>query len=255
MKSVAYNQDCLEAMRAMPDKAFDLAIVDPPYGYGSVTYMPRTRHDAFGGYIDKYEITVATLDTNQRAMNKVEVVHAQTSKETVRGFAEINYSPAPEYFEQLFRVSKNQIIWGGNYYILPPSRGFVIWRKTTVAESFSMAMCEYAWMSFNANSKIFDGAPQGTSSDPRIHPTQKPIALYKWLLTNYAKPGDRILDTHLGSGSSRIVAHDLGFDFTGYELDTDYFNAQEERFARHIAQPNMFAPEPMVMTQGELLAA
>jgi site-specific DNA-methyltransferase (adenine-specific) len=238
--SVVENIDCMTRLREAPDNHWDLAICDPPYGYGSVTYMPRTRHEAFGGYIDSYEVTIATLDNNQRAMSRVEVVHAQTSKETTRSFVDANYSPAPEYFEQLLRVSKNQIIWGGNYFMLPPSRGFVIWKKTTVAESFSMAMCEYAWLSFNTNSKLFEGAPQGKASDPRIHPTQKPYALYKWLLTNYAKPGDTILDTHLGSGSSRIAAYDLGFDFTGYELDGDYFNAQEERFARHIAQPQLF---------------
>ncbi|MFA6931653.1 MAG: DNA methyltransferase [Lentisphaeria bacterium] len=238
--NVAYNMDCMEAMKQMPDKAFELAIVDPPYGVGSVTYSPRTRKQAFGGYIDQYEIVVATLDNNQRANSKVNVVHASDGKETIRNFGDCNVSPDPAYFEELFRISKNQIIWGGNYFILPPSRGFVIWRKTTVAESFSMAMCEYAWMSFNANSKIFDGAPQGTSSDPRIHPTQKPVALYEWLLTHYAKPGDRILDTHLGSGSSRIAAYNLGFDFAGYEIDKDYFDAQEERFAAHTAQCSLF---------------
>lgn len=239
-KSIAYNMDCMEAMREMPDKAFDLAIVDPPYGVGSVTYMPRTRDNAFGGYIDKYEITVATLDANQRALSKVEVVHTQTSKETIRNFSEANASPNPLYFEELFRISKNQIIWGGNYFILPPSRGFVVWHKTTVAETFSMAMCEYAWVSFNCNSKMFSGAPQGTANDPRIHPTQKPVALYEWLLTNYAKPGDKILDTHLGSGSSRIAAFNLGFDFTGYEIDKDYFDAQEKRFEAHTAQCSLF---------------
>lgn len=221
--------DCLEGMKQFPDKYFELAIVDPPYGVGSVTYMPRTRKNAFGGYIDNYEITVATLDANQRALNKVAVVHTQLSSTTIQNFAEANASPRPEYFEELFRVSKNQIIWGGNYYILPPSRGFVIWRKTTVAESFSMAMCEYAWMSFNANSKIFDGAPQGTASDPRIHPTQKPVKLYEWLLTNYAKEGDKILDTHVGSASSLIACYNLGFDFIGFEIDKDYYEAATKR--------------------------
>jgi site-specific DNA-methyltransferase (adenine-specific) len=231
-----YNMDCMEGMKQIPDKYFELAIVDPPYGTGSVTYMPRTREDAFGGYIDHYNITVATLDANQRALSKVEVVHAQLSKETNRSFAEVNCSPEPEYFEQLFRISKNQIIWGGNYFILPPSRGFVIWKKTTVAESFSMAMCEYAWLSFNTNSKVFEGAPQGTSKDPRIHPTQKPLALYKWLLRNYAKPGDKILDTHMGSGSSIIACHDMGFEYMAFEKDKDYYKAAMKRINEHKAQ-------------------
>lgn len=231
--------DCMDGMAQFPDKFFELAIVDPPYGTGSVTYMPRTRDNAFGGYIDKYEITVATLDVNQRALSKVNVVHAQTSKETIRNFTESNASPNPRYFEELFRVSKNQIIWGGNYFILPPSRGFVVWHKTTVAESFSMAMCEYAWISFNCNSKMFSGAPQGMTSDPRIHPTQKPIALYKWLLSNYAHPGDKILDTHVGSASSLIACHQLGFQYWGFELDADYYKAATERLERAKAQVSM----------------
>ena len=106
-----------------------------------------------------------------------------------------------------------------------------------------MADCEYAWTSFDSNAKIFRHIRNTTES--RIHPTQKPIALYKWLLQNYAKPGDKILDTHLGSGSSRIAAWDMGFDFWGYELDKDYFEAQEKRFAAHIAKPTLFAPEQM----------
>lgn len=241
-----FNEDCMVGMARYPDKHFDLAIIDPPYGVGSVTYMPRTRKNAFGGYVDNYEITVATLDANQRALNKVAVVHTQLSSTTIQNFAEANASPRPEYFEELFRVSKNQIIWGGNYFILPPSRGFVIWRKTTVAESFSMAMCEYAWISFNANSKIFDGAPQGTASDPRIHPTQKPIALYKWLLTNYAKSGDKILDTHVGSASSLIACHDMGFDAVGFELDADYYKASKQRLERHMAQIQITDLAPVI---------
>lgn len=234
-----FNEDCMVGMARYPDKHFDLAIVDPPYGVGSITYMPRSRKVAFGGYMDTYEITVATMNANQRALNKVEVVHAQLSNDTIRNFTEANGSPCPEYFEELFRVSKNQIIWGGNYYILPPSRGFVIWRKTTVAESFSMAMCEYAWCSFNSNSKIWDGAPQGTKKDPRMHPTQKPVALYQWLLKNYAKQGDKILDTHVGSASSLIACHDMGFDAVGFELDADYYKASKQRLDDFMAQPRL----------------
>ena len=227
-------------MARYPDKYFDLAIVDPPYGVGSVTYMPRERKEAFGGYLDKYDVTIATLNSNQRSLNKVSVIHAQRSGNTIDKFTEANESPCPEYFEELFRISKNQIIWGGNYYLLPPSRGFIIWRKTTVAESFSMAMCEYAWCSFNVNSKIWDGAPQGTAKDPRMHPTQKPIALYKWLLTNYAKEGDLILDTHVGSASSLIACYDLGFDAVGFELDEDYYRMSTERLEQHKSQLNLF---------------
>ena len=239
MKSEVFNEDCVEAMKAYPDNYFELAIVDPPYGYGSVVYMPKERLKAHGGYIDKYQITIATLDTNNRKMNKVDVVHAQTSKETIKSFSEENVSPPPEYFEELFRVSKHQIIWGGNYFLLPPSRGFCIWQKPTVSESFSMAMCEYAWLSFDTNSKVFSAPPQGTKKDPRVHPTQKPVALYRWLLQNYAKQGNKILDTHLGSGSSRIAADMEGYDFTGYELDKDYFEASVKRFNEYKLQTKL----------------
>lgn len=230
----------MDYMRSLPDKAFDLAVCDPPYGVGAVTYMPRTREKAHGGFIDRYEIIQATLDMNQRKSQKVDVVHSGDGASTLTHFGDKNVAPEPEYFEQLFRVSKRQIIWGGNYFLLPPSRGFLIWEKTTVAESFSMAMAEYAWLSWDENSKVFKGAPQGTRADPRIHPTQKPVALYVWIFDRYAKPGDRILDTHLGSGSSRIAAYDAGLDFVGCEIDPDYFKAQEERFAAYAAQMSMF---------------
>lgn len=149
-------------------------------------------------------------------------------------------APDQKYFEELFRVSRNQIIWGGNYFQLPPTRCFVVWRKLSISEEFSMAMAEYAWTSFTSNAKVFEYAPQGKQYDKRFHPTQKPVALYKWLLNNYAKQGDKILDTHLGSGSSRIAAYDLGFDFVGYEIDPVYFEQQEERFRKYTAQQNMF---------------
>lgn len=148
-------------------------------------------------------------------------------------------APKEEYFKELFRVSRNQIIWGGNYFNLPPTRCFLIWRKLTISESFSMAMAEYAWTSFNSNAKVFEYAPQGKPGE-RFHPTQKPVALYKWILSRYAKQGDKILDTHLGSGSSRIAAWDLGFDFVGTELSEVYFKQEEQRFAEHTAQTRMF---------------
>lgn len=241
-----FNEDCMVGMARYPDKYFDLAIVDPPYGVGSVTYMPRTRREAFGGAIDEYNITVATLNVNQRQKTRVNVVHSKNTNRTITNFGDENMSPRPEYFEELFRVSKHQIIWGGNYFILPPSRGFVIWEKTTVSETFSMAMCEYAWLSINTNSKLFKGAPQGTSADKRMHPTQKPVALYKWLLKNYAKPNDKILDTHVGSASSLIACHDMGFDAVGFELDPDYYEASKQRLERHMAQIQItdLMPEP-----------
>ena len=145
-----------------------------------------------------------------------------------------NLSPDGEYFEQIFRVSKNQIIWGGNYFLLPQTRGFIIWDKMT-PESLSFAMCEFAWSSFDCVSKIFR-LPIQTDRQNRIHPTQKPVALYRWLLANYAKEGDRILDTHLGSMSSAIACHYAGYHLTGCELDADYFTAGVERVNRETAQ-------------------
>jgi site-specific DNA-methyltransferase (adenine-specific) len=206
----AFNQDCLEMMRGMEDNAFDLAIVDPPYGI-DVAKSSQIGYKGFNVFTPKKW-------------------DAQT--------------PDEQYFTELSRVSVNQIIWGGNYFNLPPSRCFLIWDKGEGFYGRSYAECELAWTSMDANVRKFKHDPLANGDyHGKIHPTQKPVALYKWLLTNYTKQGDRILDTHLGSGSSRIAAYDLGFDFTGYELDTDYFNAQEERFARHIAQPKLFTPQ------------
>lgn len=150
-------------------------------------------------------------------------------------------APTHEYFEQLFRVTKHQIIWGANYFPnMPPTRCFIVWKKLTISEKFTMAMCEYAWTSFDGNAKIFECAPQGKANDKRFHPTQKPVALYKWLLTNYAKEGDRILDTHLGSGSIAIACHDFGYELTGIELDADYYAKAVQRIKEHQRQLKMF---------------
>ena len=204
--NVAYNIDCMEIMATLPDKAFDLAIVDPPY---------RNAED------------------NQPTKD-------MRANGSLSNFGD---KPTPEYFNELFRVSKNQIIWGANNFVLPNYKGFIVWKKLTISEVFTMSMAELAYISegLGTTSKIFECAPQGTTDDPRIHPTQKPVKLYEWLLTHYAKQGDKILDTHLGSGSSRIACYNLGFDFVGCEIDEDYFKAQEERFAAHTAQESLFA--------------
>lgn len=150
-------------------------------------------------------------------------------------------APSEDYFNELFRVSENQIIWGGNYFGLPPTRCFLIWRKLSISEKFSMAMCEYAWTSFNANAKVFEHVPQGTKKDPRFHPTQKPVPLYHWQMRNYAKEGDKLLDPNLGSGSSAIAAYDLGYEFVGIEIDEEYYENAKARLLRHIAsqQPKL----------------
>lgn len=199
--NVAYNADCMEAMRQMPDKCFDLAVVDPPY----------------------------------RDQSENQPTKDMRKNGTMERFGD---KPTEEYFTELFRVSKNQIIWGANNFELPPYKGFLVWRKLTISDSFTMSMAEIAYLSENLGtvSKVFDFAPQGTKKDPRIHPTQKPVALYTWIFQHYAKPGDKILDTHLGSGSSRIAAYDAGLDFVGFEIDKEYFDKQEERFAAYTAQ-------------------
>jgi site-specific DNA-methyltransferase (adenine-specific) len=194
--SETFNRDCVEAMKEFPDNYFDLAVVDPPYGDFNGT-IERTG----GSWSKKYQ--------RDNSIKKWD------------------FAPSAEYFNELFRISKNQIVWGGNYFKLPPSKHFLIWEKITISESFSMAMVEYAWSSINDNAKLFKYRPQRENG---IHPTQKPIALYDWIFTNYAKPNDKILDTHLGSQSSRIAAYKAGLDFTGFELDKEYFEQGNKRF-------------------------
>lgn len=205
MISEVYNENCMIGMARYPNKYFDLAIVDPPYG------MPKD-------------------STHGRGKLKGRMLNNG-------GVEKWDTKPNKDYFEELFRVSKNQIIWGGNYFGLPGSRGFVIWDKEQPFENFSAA--EYAWISFQTVSKIFRLPATRTGDELKIHPTQKPIALYKWILKKYAKPGDKIIDTHLGSGSNRIACYDGGFDFVAFEIEKEYFEVQEKRFKNHIAQLTM----------------
>jgi site-specific DNA-methyltransferase (adenine-specific) len=195
------NIDCMQFMATLPDKAFDLAVVDPQFGIG-IGRSPRL-------------VTDKGLEAKE------------WDDKPIDDF----------YFTELFRVSLNQIIWGGNYYNLPPTKHCIIWDKLQ-PEKLSFGMFDYAWTSFETANKAFRRSP--SSDRDRIHPTQKPVALYDWILRNYAKPGQRILDTHLGSGSSAIAAHYFGCDFVGCEIDTDYFNAAKERFDRETRQIAMF---------------
>lgn len=211
-----YNCDCMEAMREYPDKYFDLAIVDPPYGSGGVEeWEKKTR---FGPRFDKYKKPGRTGDGKK--------------------IIDWDIAPGKEYFDELFRISKHQIIWGGNYFNehIPSNRNFIIWRKLTISESFSMAMAEYAWTSLNGNAKVFECTPQGTKAEPRFHPTQKPVALYEWLLSQYANKGDKILDTHAGSGSSLIACHRKGFEITAFEIDKEYYQKAKARLEEEKAQ-------------------
>ena len=200
--SEVYLEDCVKALKRYADNHFDLAIVDPPYGIG----------DKFkGGKTGK--------------MNFNEIVNKDWDK-----------VPSDEYFSELQRVSKNQIIWGGNYFNLPPTRCFIVWDKI-ISEDFSLAMAELAWTSFDKLAKIYK---LQVPKNGKIHPTQKPVKLYDWLLHNYAKPNDLILDTHLGSGSSRIAAYKGGFNFVGFEIDQEYYEKQEKRFNEFKSQLRLF---------------
>lgn len=154
------------------------------------------------------------------------------------GITHWDIAPPPEYFDELARVSRAQIIWGGNYFDLPPTRCFVVWDKG-IPEKFTMAMCEYAWTSFNANAKLFRYMPQGKKGE-RFHPTQKPVALYTWLLKLYSKPGMKILDTHAGSASSLVACHRAGLEAWGFEIDPEYYRLASERLARECAQVGLF---------------
>jgi len=199
-----YNMDCMEGMAQFPDKYFELAIVDPPYGIGITE----------SGRLGKYNANDKKWD---------------------------NLIPHKSYFDELFRISENQIIWGGNYFDLKPTRGFIIWDKKQ-PEDVSFASCEFAWSSFNRSAKTFYYSAL-KQSDFRIHPTQKPVALYLWLLKHYAKLGDKILDTHVGSASSLIACHCMGFQYIGFEIDHDYFNAATARLEAEKTQGNLFLQE------------
>ena len=224
--NVAYNMDCLAAMREMPDKCFDLAVVDPPYGIG-VMSMNYTKSGA-----------VRTHG------------YSAAKRRDYRKQGEWDIKPTKEYFDQLFRVSKRQIVWGGNYLsnMLPPSKGFICWDKRVNDQmSNDFSDCEYAWLSEGLGvARMFrycwNGMIQGDmkNKEERFHPTQKPVSLYAWIFNRYAKSGYKILDTHLGSGSSRIAAYDAGLDFVGYEIDKEYFDKQEERYREHISQLSLF---------------
>jgi site-specific DNA-methyltransferase (adenine-specific) len=235
----------MELMARYPDGYFDLSIIDPPYGIGASKQNVSSRKRK--GRKNSSLIFASTL----------------TSKEWD------NAIPTQEYFKELFRVSKNQIVWGGNYFPLPLINSWLVWNKLQLLETRSDG--EMAWTSFKKPLKIVpllqDGFKRGQnvgynqpiiynepfSGKQTIHPTQKPVALYKWLLDKYAKQGDKILDTHLGSMSIAIACHDLGFDLVGCELDAEYYQKGLERVNNHIAQQNLFIPKQQIITKASLI--
>ena len=207
--STVYLMDCIEGMKQFPDKIFDLAVVDPPYGIGA---------------------------------NKMQLGNA--SKKVYRGENDWDNSiPTAEYWEQLFRVSKNQIVWGGNYYQLPPSKCWLVWDKNNGESDFADG--EMAWTSFDKPMRIkkihwCGSASKWEDTNGKIHPTQKPVKLYDWIFANYASEGNLILDTHLGSQSSRIAANKAGLDFVGFEIDREYFDNGNKRFKNFVSQGVLF---------------
>lgn len=231
MISEVKNMDCIEYMQQFPDKYFELAIVDPPYGIEASKQTP----------------SISKMKGRENSVIK---------RSTLKSKDWDNKTPTKEYFNELFRVSKEQIIWGGNYFQLPLVNSWLIWNKLQKLETRSDG--EMAWTSFKRPLKIVpllqDGFKRGKnigynqpviynepfSGKQTIHPTQKPVVLYRWLLKNYAKEGDKILDTHLGSGSSRIAADMEGFDFYACELDKDYYEASCKRFNEYKLQQKLF---------------
>lgn len=218
------NCDCMEALRKFPDKFFDLAIVDPPYG------------DANGGNPERFTKD-SRFERYKRPFERGGCGHNKYGHNIIKW----DVAPPREYFDELFRVSRNQIIWGGNYFDLPPTRCFVVLRKTNIpAKNFTMAPIEYAWTSFTRNAVLIEENTAGNRNYIRFHPTQKPVALYKELLYQFAEKGDKILDTHVGSGSSLIACYDMGFDVWGYEIDPDYYSKAKARLEEEQAQIRLF---------------
>ena len=203
--------DCLEAMRAMPDNTYDLAIVDPPYGierFKNVTNNPSSK------------------DVHAKRFQRMETVN--------------NTKPTQKYWDELFRISKNQIIWGANNFTLPASEYFLCWNKEQSMPNFATLELAYVSMGLKKPAKLFTYSIHKHNQTNKIHPTQKPVKLYEWLLDNYAKEGDRILDTHLGSGSIALACHNRGYSLDAYEIDKEYYNAAKERLRVHQSQLTIF---------------
>lgn len=209
--SEIFLMDCMEGMAKYPDNHFDLAVVDPPYG-----------------------LDLANMNMGVGKRKKASKI--QNRKWKPKDWDK--ETPTEEYFAQLFRVSKNQIIWGGNYFDLPPCKNYIIWDKK-IPEGLSFSDCEMAWTSFDKAPKMFRYSAYLDKAS-KFHPTQKPTRLYEWIFAKYASEGDLILDTHLGSGSSRIAANKAGLDFVGFEIDEEYFEASERRYQEFISQLRLF---------------
>jgi len=228
----------MDYMKGLPDNAFDLAIVDPPYGIGFAGEKPSMT-------VGLRKDGTTRVDKTWRSRSISNIKYKEKDWD--------NSPPRKEYFNEVLRISINQIIWGANYFtdMIPPFKGIIVWDKKAPA-GFSLSDGELAAVSCSSKMRIFRYLWSGYAKEKkeyRIHPTQKPVDLYKWLLKNYAKPGQTIFDSHVGSGSIRIACHDMGYEFTGCELDPDYHAAQEDRFNTHKAQGQLF--DPVELTKNE----
>ena len=235
-------------MRSLPDNYFDLAVCDPPYGSGNDTKLGGGKR--FGGIFDRYckleqtqgrktgEVLLPSSRNGQGQIGS-EIGSRDTSSRTgnrpwggVLQAPTWDVAPPQLFFDELFRVSKNQIIWGGNYFSLPPTRCFLVWKKTNIAEGFSMAMCEYAWTSFKGNAKVFDYSSLRKDNSGKFHPTEKPQELYMWTYKLFVDKNQTVFDPMMGSQASRVVAYKMGIDYIGCEIDKYYFDNGCEFFNR-----------------------
>jgi len=218
MISEVFNQDCIAYMRTLPDGFFNLAVADPPYGFGD-SYVPHDPRGRFGGRFDKYRDTSVTTPT------------------------EWDTAPDAAFFAELARVSQHQIIWGANFFPdMPPCKCFLTWVKTNIPDGFSMAQAEYAWTSLTCNARVWQGSSARSKDSDHFHPTEKPVGLYRWLMRVWMEsvqvtPADtpKVFDPMMGSQSSRIAAYSLGLDYYGCELDTEYFRRGCLRYEKETA--------------------
>jgi len=255
-KSETYNMDCLDFMRQCKDKQFSLIYSDPPYsdaGAGSF----NSKHGRFGGMFTKYHDGLITQPPDEcfGEQKVAKVNHASGGNAFAKygdGAKHWDANPPPdEFFEQAFRIADHVILWGGNYFShqLPPSRNFIIWEKG-VPENFSLAMCEYAYVSFDGNAKIVRGRSQDKF---RWHPTAKPVRISMEVLRIHRERAfpKGILDPYMGSGSFRIAAYELGIDYVGIELDKNYFEKEEARFKEHLARGDLYGADQQEVNVSE----
>jgi site-specific DNA-methyltransferase (adenine-specific) len=242
-RSETFNMDCLDYMRTCKDKQFSMIYTDPPYSTPDVDGF-KSKYGRFGGLFLKYHGGLMRSSGHAQGGAPGVMFSKYDAGKTKMWDAK---PPPEEFWEHAFRIADHLIVWGGNYFILPPSRNFIIWEKS-VPKNFSMAMCEYAWVSFDGNAKIVRGRSQDKF---RFHPTQKPVGISMEVLHihgHLAKPKG-ILDPYMGSGSFRIAAWETGIDYVGIELDEDYYEKEEDRFKEHLSKGSLYEDKDVNTTE------